>query len=174
MEIDTKSEYNPIKQDVKNNKLREFTYNDIPFNYGCIPQTWEDPDHRDPDIPNLKGDNDPLDVVEVSVRPLKMGGIYEIKILGAIALIDEGEIDWKIIAINSENEIATELNDIKDLEKYMPGKLETIFDWFRFYKTTDGKPENTFALDGKVIDRQHTLKVIQNTHACWKKLINQN
>ena len=43
MEIATKEAWNPIKQDIKKGNLRYFKYGDIPFNYGCIPQTWEDP-----------------------------------------------------------------------------------------------------------------------------------
>ena len=46
MEVATKVEMNPVKQDVKKGKLRFFTYGDIPFNYGCLPQTWEDPAHK--------------------------------------------------------------------------------------------------------------------------------
>jgi inorganic pyrophosphatase len=29
---------NPIKQDVKNGKLREYNYGDMVFNYGALPQ----------------------------------------------------------------------------------------------------------------------------------------
>ena len=43
-EIATGEEYNPIKQDVKNGKLRNYNYGDMLFNYGAFPQTWEDPD----------------------------------------------------------------------------------------------------------------------------------
>jgi inorganic pyrophosphatase len=49
MEVDLKEDTNPIKQDIKKGALRYFTYGDIPFNYGCIPQTFEDPtvEHHD-------------------------------------------------------------------------------------------------------------------------------
>lgn len=40
-EIATGEEFNPIKQDTKNGKLREYTYGDMLFNYGAFPQTWE-------------------------------------------------------------------------------------------------------------------------------------
>jgi hypothetical protein len=36
----------PIKQDVKKGKLRFYPYN-INWNYGMLPQTWEDPDKKD-------------------------------------------------------------------------------------------------------------------------------
>ena len=58
-EIIKEKKFNPIQQDVKNGKLREFMYGDIMFNYGAFPQTWEDPDHITPET-GAKGDNDPL------------------------------------------------------------------------------------------------------------------
>lgn len=42
----------------------------------------------------LQGDNDPTDVIDISSRTLQQG-VYRGKILGAYALIDEGELDWK-------------------------------------------------------------------------------
>ena len=40
MEVDTKGEGNPIKQDVKKGNVREY-HGPIFWNYGCFPQTWE-------------------------------------------------------------------------------------------------------------------------------------
>ncbi len=39
----------PIKQDTKKGKLRFYPYN-INWNYGMLPQTWEDPDHKNADL----------------------------------------------------------------------------------------------------------------------------
>ena len=64
------------------------------FNYGFFPQTWEDPDHLDPDT-QCRGDNDPLDVVEVGVRQMKTGEVQPVKVLGVLGMIDDGETDWK-------------------------------------------------------------------------------
>lgn len=85
---------NPIKQDVKKEKLR-FVCNCFPhhgyiWNYGAFPQTWEDPSHTDADT-GCKGDNDPLDVCEIGYRVAKRGEVRQVKILGCLALIDEGE-----------------------------------------------------------------------------------
>lgn len=45
MEINKKEKFNPITQDVKNNKLRfvnnVFPYHGYLWNYGALPQTWE-------------------------------------------------------------------------------------------------------------------------------------
>ena len=53
-EIATGEEYNPIKQDVKNGKLRNYNYGDMLFNYGAFPQTWEDPAHVTPDTGHVR------------------------------------------------------------------------------------------------------------------------
>ena len=72
MEINLKEKLNPVKQDVKKGKLR-FVANCFPhkgyiWNYGYLPQTWEDPDHVDAST-NCKGDNDPVDVCEIGECP---------------------------------------------------------------------------------------------------------
>lgn len=65
-EIATKEVLNPIRQDVKNRRLRFYQHGDMMFNYGCLPQTWEDPEHVTEDT-GCKGDNDPIDAVEVGM-----------------------------------------------------------------------------------------------------------
>ena len=51
----------------------QFKKGDIFFNYGCFPQTWEEPTHVHPDAKGSRGDNDPLDVVEIGARIVKPG-----------------------------------------------------------------------------------------------------
>lgn len=55
--------------------------------------------HLEPDrarVLQSQGDDDPVDVVEIGSKGLKTGGVYRIKALGAYAMIDEGELDWKV------------------------------------------------------------------------------
>lgn len=49
MEIATKEPQNPIAQDTKKGKLRDY-HGPIFWNYGCLPQTWEDPNIVHPDV----------------------------------------------------------------------------------------------------------------------------
>lgn len=51
----------------------QFKKGDIYFNYGCFPQTWEDPTYIHPDAEGCRGDNDPLDVVEIGACIIKPG-----------------------------------------------------------------------------------------------------
>ena len=67
--------------------------------------------------PQLQGDNDPVDVVEIGSEQLESGSVYKVKVLGAYAMIDEGELDWKIIAIRTDDPMAAYLNDIDDVER---------------------------------------------------------
>jgi inorganic pyrophosphatase len=145
MEVATDEKLTPIKQDTKKGKLRDYPYN-IHWNYGMLPQTWEDPKHEHPEM-KVSGDNDPVDVVEIGSSALAMGSISPVKPVGIYAMIDDGELDWKVIAISTSDPKASEINDVEDVEKHFPGELEKIRVWFRDYKTPDGKPQNKFGLE---------------------------
>lgn len=53
-------------------------------------QTWENPEVLD-ESTGYKGDNDPIDVLEIGYRVAKRGEVLQVKVLGTIALIDEGK-----------------------------------------------------------------------------------
>jgi inorganic pyrophosphatase len=82
MEISTKKANNPISQDIKNGKLREY-HGPIYWNYGALPQTWEDPNVVHPEIKCI-GDNDPIDVVEIGSKQLEVGSIVKVRQYGYI------------------------------------------------------------------------------------------
>ncbi|KAI5968776.1 PPA2 [Candida margitis] len=171
-EIATKVPGNPIIQDTKNGKVR-FVKNLFPHhgyihNYGAFPQTWEDPfvQHYD-----LYGDNDPLDVCEIGSDILSTGAVKRVKILGSLALIDDGEMDWKVIVIDVDDELASQVNDISDIAESCPGFLEATRQWFRDYKLADGKPANAFAFDGNFKSAEETIKIVQECNASWQQLI---
>lgn len=168
MEANTKEEMTPIAQDIKKGKLRDY-HGPIFWNYGFLPQTWEDPNHEHPEL-KVMGDDDPVDVVEIGSRAHAQGEIVKVKVLGVLAMIDDGELDWKMIAIDVSDPLADSLTDISDVETKMPGVISGIREWFRWYKTPDGKPLNEFGFEEKVLDRAAALEVIQETHGFWKKL----
>ncbi|CAN6810479.1 unnamed protein product [Brassica oleracea] len=59
MEVATDEDFTPIKQDTKKGKLRYYPYN-INWNYGLLPQTWEDPSQANAEVEEAFGDNDPV------------------------------------------------------------------------------------------------------------------
>ncbi|CAG0901013.1 unnamed protein product, partial [Darwinula stevensoni] len=174
MEICKEEALNPIKQDVKKGNLR-FVHNCFPhhgyiWNYGALPQTWENPNMTD-ESTGQKGDNDPIDVCEIGHRIAKPGEVIQVKALGILALIDEGETDWKVIAIDTSDPLAEKLNDIGDVENEMPGFLKATHEWFRIYKMPDGKPENQFAFNGEFKPKDFAHKIILETYHEWQGLI---
>lgn len=119
MEVATDEPFTPIKQDTKKGKLRYYPYN-INWNYGLLPQTWEDPSHANSEVEGAFGDNDPVDVVEIGESRRKIGEVLKVKPLAALAMIDEGELDWKIVAISLDDPMASLVNDVDDVEKHFP------------------------------------------------------
>eukprot|EP00554_Chaetoceros_debilis_P007624 CAMPEP_0194074526 /NCGR_PEP_ID=MMETSP0149-20130528/1635_1 /TAXON_ID=122233 /ORGANISM="Chaetoceros debilis, Strain MM31A-1" /LENGTH=271 /DNA_ID=CAMNT_0038754737 /DNA_START=214 /DNA_END=1029 /DNA_ORIENTATION=+ len=165
MEIATKEESNPIAQDIKKGNLRDY-HGPIFWNYGCLPQTWEDPNEEHPEL-KVFGDDDPIDVVEIGSKALAMGSVTEVKPLGVLAMIDDGELDWKVVAVAVDDPLAKEYNDIDDV----PAAIKDgIREWFRWYKTPDDKPLNGFGFDEKFLNVAETEKVIAETNEAWKKL----
>merc|ERR1711865_362910 len=155
-------------QDInKDGSPRYYTYGTPFFNYGYIPKTWEDPSVK-LDL-GYKGDNDPLDVMEIGSERLLMGSITPCKILGSLELIDEGETDHKIICISTSDRDANYINDMNDLDRVKPGTTARLVNWLKRYKTSDGKPENKLSRDTPTSPAE-ALSIIRETHDRWKIL----
>ncbi|XP_005097360.1 inorganic pyrophosphatase [Aplysia californica] len=174
MEICKEESLNPIKQDIKKGKLRYvkniFPHKGYIWNYGALPQTYEDPNHVTPDT-GTNGDSDPIDVCEIGYKIHERGAVIQVKVVGIMCLIDEGETDWKVLAIDVTDPKADSINDIDDVEKQFPGLLKATYEWFKYYKVPDDKPENQFAFEGQAKDKEYTLKIIDETYGQWKDLV---
>ncbi|KAJ2768395.1 Inorganic pyrophosphatase [Coemansia nantahalensis] len=174
MEISKEDTLNPIKQDTKKGKLRyvrnAFPHHGYIWNYGAFPRTWEDPGQTNSDT-KCVGDNDPIDVCEIGEAIGYTGQVKQVKVLGVMALIDEGETDWKVLAIDVNDPLASKMNDVDDIERYMPGLLHATNEWFRIYKIPDGKPENQFAFGGEAKKRAYAVDVVKETADAWADLV---
>jgi len=166
LEVQKEVAGNPIMHDTKKGLVREYTYGLTFFNYGLLPQTWEDPAHK---FDGNAGDNDPLDIVELGDTSRKVGEIVPVKILGNLKLIDQGELDHKIIALALDDPKAASINSIADLDTHKPGVLPALVDWLKMYKTTDGKAVNTLVSDTPD-DAAKAKEVITECNNAWKKL----
>jgi len=174
MEISKEEAFNPIKQDIKKGRLRYvrncFPHHGYIWNYGAFPQTWEDPTVSHAET-KAKGDNDPLDVCEIGEQVGYVGQVKQVKVLGIMALLDEGETDWKVIVVDVQDSLASKLNDIEDVERNLPGLIRATNEWFRIYKIPDGKPENAFAFSGEAKNKKYATEIIHECHEAWRRLI---
>lgn len=169
MEVMKDEPGNPIMQDTKDNAPRYYSYGIPIFNYGLLPQTWEDPNHVDPDT-LAKGDGDPIDAIEIGSGPLPIGSIVKAKVLGSFALIDEGETDHKIVVIREDDPHFSSINSVYDLETFKPGVVNKIVDWLKNYKTSDGKPQNKLKSDTPT-SQVEALRIIDEVKTFYQRLL---
>ncbi|VVU94583.1 Inorganic pyrophosphatase [seawater metagenome] len=191
-EIQTKVMLNPIMQDKLNNILRvkPRLESHRPFLYGAFPQTYEDLDWKDKRT-GFRGDNDPLDGIILfqnkEYENIEIGSILQVEILGSIPLIDEGEIDWKVIGypkgdkFYSNNSLNTLLKDTDQLSN-----LIKIIDWFLEVKYIEKEIINHLHLNPQFIinnkndirligekyficNKKLTLEIINDTNYHWKQ-----
>merc|ERR1712071_231635 len=168
MELSKEEPNNPIMQDTnKDGSPRYYSYGVSFFNYGLIPQTWEDPELLSP--MEFGGDNDPLDVMEIGSAPLAMGSINPCRILGSLELIDEGETDHKVICIALSDPDASKIHSMDDLENVKPGTVDKLVHWLKRYKTSDGKGENSLAQEAPTTTAE-AIEIVSETHMRWKRL----
>merc|ERR1712232_1429315 len=109
---------------------------------------------------------------EIGSRQHAQGEVVPVKVLGALAMIDDGELDWKIIAVALDDDLAAELHDITDVEEKMPWVVTGIREWFRWYKTPDGKALNSFGFKEEAVNKATAIDVIDETHQAWARLRN--
>lgn len=203
LEMSKELPYNPIVQDVHKKKehqpLRYLMYEPekgVPFHYGFIPRTFEDPLIVSSDT-GCVGDGDPLDVVFLDPNGLMCGqkncgnirssasseqlrgSAWSCKVLGVLPMIDEGETDWKVIVepleclpLSPSSKTASrksegcltatpKLSKYQDISDVSQNVQDSLFHWFRYYKTCDGKPENSFAMNGNLQSAEFAAKVIK-------------
>ena len=55
-----------------------------------------------------------------------MGEVYAVKPLGVLAMIDEGELDWKVVCIRADDPKAKEVDDVGDVEKVFPVRKDVL------------------------------------------------
>ena len=103
---------------------RVIDYLAYPANYGMIPRTA---------LPTeMGGDGDPLDVVVLG-PPLSRGSVVAVRPVGVLRLLDDGERDDKIIAVQDAGPLS-DVGTFSELESRYPGLTEIIRIWFTSYK----------------------------------------
>lgn len=132
-----------------------YTSTHYPANYGFIPRTYAD-------------DGDPLDVLVLCTERLDPLVMVECYPIGGIRMIDEDEIDDKIIAIPTHDPT---WNYYQDMEQLAPHYTNEITHFFEVYKGLEHKKTTTSDAFGREI----ALKVIEDcmdryeVHFCGRR-----
>ncbi|KAG6549157.1 hypothetical protein Mapa_009383 [Marchantia paleacea] len=106
-------------------KVDRILYSSVvyPHNYGFIPRT-------------LCEDNDPMDVLVLMQEPVIPGCFLRARAIGLMPMIDQGEMDDKIIAVCADD---PEFRHYKDIKELPPHRLAEIRRFFEDYKKNENK-----------------------------------
>ena len=94
-----------------------------PANYGFIPRTYCD-------------DHDPLDILVLGQEPASSLCLLRAKPIGMMKMIDQGQIDDKIIAVHADDPEYSNYRSIHELPQH---RLKEIKNFFENYKELEGK-----------------------------------
>ncbi len=125
-----------------------YTSTHYPANYGFIPRTYA-------------SDNDPLDVLvlcQETIVPMTLVRCYPI---GVVKMIDNDQVDEKIIAIPFGDPSMNHYTDISQLPEH---RFDEIRHFFRVYKSLEGKDTEV----SDVLGREDAMKIISDCIASYK------
>lgn len=113
-----------LEWEFKKDKPRNVKYLGYPGNYGFIPQSILEKEDG--------GDGDPLDIIVLGPA-VERGSVQQVRILGAIKLLDKGERDDKIIAIPLNGPFS-KIDSLGEMMQKFPGTIQIVRYWFTGYK----------------------------------------
>ncbi len=126
-----------------------YTSTHYPANYGFIPRTYA-------------ADNDPLDVLVLCQESIVSMTLVECYPIGVMKMIDDDQIDEKIIAIPVNDPAYTSYTDISQLPEHT---FDEISHFFRVYKSLEGKE----TVVNEVLGADEAKSVIESGIAAYRE-----
>ena len=128
-----------------------------PTLYGFIPRTFCGDRVSQLTMAAGRGDGDPLDICVISERPItKSEVILNVRVVGGMLMVDNGEAEDKIIAVLANDLFWESAQDIDDLPKVL---VERLRHYFSTYKLVPGKEAQTFIEE--VYDAKRAMQVVE-------------
>ncbi len=134
-------------------KLDRFLYSAVyyPGDYGFIPQTlWED--------------GDPMDIIILTNKPVYPLTLVRARVIGVIRMIDDEELDDKIIGVYESDPRYSEYNNLRDIPRHVIAELKHFFETYKELQLQGEKvsvPE--------ILGREHAWKDIKISAEKYKK-----
>jgi inorganic pyrophosphatase len=142
-----------LRWERRNGAPRVVKYLPYPGNYGMIPRTLLSEE--------LGGDGDPLDVIVLGPAVAR-GSVVRARILGALRLLDGGEQDDKLLAVQADSPLG-DVRDLAQLDERFPGVTAILETWFASYKGPGEMEPRGFA------GRAEALEVLDAAAAAFEQ-----
>jgi inorganic pyrophosphatase len=72
--------------------------------------------------------------MELGARNCTTGEAYAVKVVAALAMVDGGEMDWKLLGVRADDPLAARVESLADLERELPGQVDALQKWLLAYK----------------------------------------
>ncbi len=145
--------------------------NIVPALYGFIPQTFCDVEvgkfcTEKTGRPDIKGDQDPMDILVLEEKNIQNGGILIQAIpIGGIRMIDKNEADDKIIAVMKDDAVYGRITDLSELNEAILNRLKH---YFLTYKDMPGTGEKRKVEIASVYGKEEAYEVIRRSMVDYK------
>ena len=127
-----------------------FTSTHYPANYGFIPRTYA-------------GDRDPIDVLVLCQETLDPLVLVRCKPIGVIKMIDNDDVDEKVIAVPVNDPSYNGYNNISELPQHI---FDEISHFFTVYKQLEGKPTSVL----EILGPEQAIQIIQESIDCYDEI----
>lgn len=118
-----------------------------PADYGFIPETRAD-------------DGDHLDIMVIGGDPTFPGCLLRARPIGIMKMIDGGEKDYKVLAVQNDNTRFDKIKELDDIKQFNPHFLEEAAHFFEAYKHLENKKVEIKGWEGK----ERAIKSIKKTY----------
>lgn len=137
--------------------LDRFLYSAVhyPGDYGFVPQT-------------LWDDNDPLDIIILTSRPVYPMTLADVRVIGVIRMLDNDEKDDKIIGVYNTDPRFNEFEDLGDIPQHTLKELKYFFEK---YKKLQGKANVQIP---KILGKKHALRDIERAQKLYQDKYGKN
>jgi inorganic pyrophosphatase len=122
-----------------------------PNNYGFIPQTY-------------CRDHDPLDIIVIGQEPVAPGSLVEAKPVGGLIMKDQGQEDFKVIAVHEGDPFFSTYNDVAQLSQHVLTEIKHFFSTYKELEPGKSRPEI-----GDFVTAIETVDVIRRAVSDYKK-----
>ena len=137
--------------------LDRANYSNAPYpaDYGFAPQT-------------LWDDDDALDVLVLTTWPLNVGVVVKVRPVAVMEMIDDGDSDYKIIAVPVKD---NRWDDVKDIDNINTHQLKEIRHFFETYKALKGG--NNIVEIKDIKGKEDAIKAVEKSIKLYKEKFNK-